>query len=302
MLKNLRGSLFLLAASIIWGFAFTAQSTGMETIGPLTFQAVRMSLAAFFLVPLALIAGTVKKRRAPDNYIRPNGKKLFLSGAFCGVLLFFAAISQQIGIKYTSVGHSGFITALYLLIVPVLSLVIFRKKVAVRIWFCIAAALVGMYFLCLSGEDAGVSAGDLLVLVCAFLFAAHIITVDRVAALYDGVAISAIQMSVAAALSLIAMFIFEEPAIGDILVSWEELVYTGILSCGVAYTFQIIGQKHCAPTPAAIIMSFESVFAVLGGALFLNERLTDGEIVGCVLMFASIIVSQIDIKRKKSAQ
>lgn len=304
MQKNIRGSIFLLATAIIWGFAFVAQSEGMENIGPLTFQASRMTLASLFLCPMALIWKKIRRRRVYGEKgdiaeKKKNTKKLFLTGILCGVLLFFASAFQQTGIMYTGVGHAGFITALYILIVPIFELLFFKKKVPVKIWFCVAAALVGMYLLCMTEEGFHMSFGDALILICALLFSFHIIAVDRLARNFDGIEISAIQMSVAAFLSLISMFIFEKPAFSDIISSWAPIAYAGILSCGIAYTFQIIGQKYTSPTASAIIMSFESVFAVIGGAIILSERLSVAEIAGCIFMFAAIIVSELPAKPQK---
>ena len=304
MAKNIRGSIFLLATAIIWGFAFVAQSEGMENIGPLTFQASRMTLAALFLCPMAIISRAIRKRKTlkenPDKYTnKQNTKKLFLTGAVCGVLLFLASAFQQTGILYTGVGHAGFITASYILLVPIFELIFFKKKVPVKIWFCVIAALIGMYLLCMTEEGFRMSFGDLLILICAVLFSFHIIAVDKLAYNFDGIEISAIQMSVAAILSLISMFIFEKPVFSDIISSWIPIVYAGILSCGVAYTFQIIGQKYTSPAAAAIIMSFESVFAVIGGAIILSERLSIAEIAGCIFMFAAIIVSELPAKTSK---
>lgn len=300
MSRNIRGSVILLITAIIWGFAFVAQSGGMHNLGPLTFQAMRMLLAAAFLIPAALITNKIKKKRNPDAKTlsteekRKHTKKLFLSGSLCGVLLFLAAGVQQVGILYTSVGHAGFITALYILIVPIFGMIFFKRKITARHWFCVAVALAGMYLLCITEEGFRMTSGDILILICAFIFSFHIITIDKITGEFDGLQISAIQISVAAVLSVIFMFILgEKPTFEDILTAWKPLSYAGILSCGVAYTLQIIGQKYTHPTTAAIIMSFESVFAVLGGAMILSEKLHAAEIIGCVMMFVAIIVSQL---------
>ena len=296
MKNNLRGSIILLITAIIWGFAFVAQSEGMEKIGPFTFQASRMLLAAAVLLPVSCVSHKLSKRKNPDE--RFMDKKTLLAGIVCGVFLFAAAALQQIGIQYTSVGHAGFLTALYILIVPLLGL-FSGKKVGVRLWLCIALALVGLYLLCMTGEGFSMSLGDILVTLCALVFSFHILAVDKFAGGLDGVRVSMIQMLIAGVLSLICTFIFEEPSMAAILSSWLPIGYAGVLSCGAAYTMQIIGQKYASPTVASIIMSLESVFAVLGGALILLQIPSLFEALGCTLMFTATVISQLPEKAKK---
>ncbi len=294
MNKNLRGGAILLLTAIIWGFAFVAQSEGMENVGAFTFQASRMLLAALVLLPTAFVFH--KSREKQGEKAAFLDKKTLIAGMVCGFFLFGASALQQIGIAYTSVGHAGFLTALYILIVPVLGLFT-GKKVSARIWFCILLALLGLYLLCMTGEGFAMSIGDVLVTLCAFVFALHIIAVDKLAGALDGVKVSFVQMTFAGLLSLICAFIFEEPALADIAASWVPIAYAGVLSCGVAYTLQIVGQKYTEPTVASIIMSLESVFAVLGGALLLTEIPTGWELAGCTLMFAATVISQIPSKK-----
>ena len=296
MKNNLRGSIILLITAMIWGFAFVAQSEGMEKIGPFTFQASRMLLAAAVLLPVSCVSHKLSKRKNPDE--RFMDKKTLLAGIVCGVFLFAAAALQQIGIQYTSVGHAGFLTALYILIVPLLGL-FSGKKVGVRLWLCIALALVGLYLLCMTGEGFSMSLGDILVTLCALVFSFHILAVDKFAGGLDGVRVSMIQMLTAGVLSLICTFIFEEPSMAAILSSWLPIGYAGVLSCGAAYTMQIIGQKYASPTVASIIMSLESVFAVLGGALILLQIPSLFEALGCTLMFTATVISQLPEKAKK---
>ena len=296
MNKNLRGAAILLLTAIIWGFAFVAQSEGMDKIGAMTFQASRMLLASLVLLPTALFFD--KLRRSPaDKKQKFLDKKTLLAGIACGFLLFGASALQQIGIAYTSVGHAGFLTALYILIVPVLG-IFTGKKPGARIWFCIVLALAGLYLLCLTGEGFSMSLGDVLVTLCAFVFALHIITVDKLAGELDGVKVSFVQMTFAGLLSLVCAFIFEEPNIADIAASALPIAYAGVLSCGVAYTLQIIGQKYAEPTVASIIMSLESVFAVIGGALLLLDVPSLPELAGCALMFAATVISQLPERKK----
>ncbi len=295
MYKNLFGGLILLLTAIIWGFAFVAQSEGMAKIGAFTFQATRMLLASLVLLPTSLIfdkirAGIGGKRK------KFMDKKTLCVGIICGFFLFGASALQQFGIAHTSVGHAGFLTALYILIVPVIG-IFMGKKVGARIWFCIILALAGLYLLFMTDEGFSMSLGDVLVILCSFVFAFHIIAVDKLAGELDGIKVSFVQMTFACLLSVICAFIFEEPNIADIAASWLPIAYAGVLSCGVAYTLQIIGQKYTEPTVASIIMSLESVFAVLGGAILLAQFPTLPEFAGCALMFAATVISQLPSKK-----
>ena len=296
MNKNLRGAAILLLAAIIWGFAFVAQSEGMEKIGAMTFQASRMLLGALVLFPAALFFGKMREKSTgkKEKFL---DKKTLLAGIACGACLFGASALQQIGIAYTSVGHAGFLTALYILIVPILG-IFAGKRPRARLWFCIALALIGLYLLCMTGEGFSMSLGDVLVTLSAFVFSLHIITIDKLAGALDGVKISFVQTAFTGILSLVSALIFESPRIGDIAASWLPIAYAGVLSCGVAYTLQIIGQKYAEPTVASIVMSLESVFAVLGGALILFQIPTLFELAGCALMFAATVISQLPSKQK----
>ncbi len=297
MSKQLRGSLILLIASVIWGFAFVAQSEGMNSVGPFTFQASRMLLAALFLFPVALGVHIWRKRRggAPHAFLP---LKMVGSAAITGVFLFIASSFQQVGILYTSVGHAGFLTALYLLMIPILGL-FFGKKVSVKLWICCGLALVGLWFLCMTSEGFSMGIGDVLVIFAALFFTFQIMSVDLLAKKYDGVQYTAVQMLTAGILSLICIFIFETPTLDGIGAAALPIAYAGLLSCGVAYTFQVIGQKHTHPTVASIIMSLEGVFAVLGGALMLAQVPNVYEFIGCGLMFAATVISQVGGEKEK---
>ena len=291
MSKQLRGSLILLIASVIWGFAFVAQSAGMNSVGPFTFQMSRMLLAALFLFPVAALIHLVKKRKGgvPHGFLP---LKLVGSAAISGVFLFIASSFQQVGMLYTSVGHAGFLTALYLLMIPLLGL-FFGKKVGLKLWICIALALVGLWFLCMTSEGFSMGLGDILVIFAALFFTFQIMSVDLLSKEYDGVQYCAVQMLTAGLLSLICTLIFETPTIEGIGAAAIPIAYAGLLSCGVAYTFQIIGQRDTHPTVASIIMSLEGVFAVLGGALMLAQIPSVYEFIGCGLMFAATVISQV---------
>lgn len=296
MTKQLRGSLILLVAAIIWGTAFVAQSEGMNSVGPFTFQASRMLLAFIFLLPVAVIVHLVRKKRngsVPHTFLTP---KLIGSAAISGVFLFIASAFQQVGMLYTSVGHAGFLTALYILIIPILGLFM-GKKVHWRLWICIGLALVGLWFLCMTSEGFSMGIGDLMMLGAALFFSFQIMSLDILSKNYDGIQYSAIQMLTAGLLSLVCTFIFEAPTVDGIGAAAIPIAYAGIMSCGVAYTLQIVGQKYTHPTIASIIMGLESVFAVLGGAIVLLQIPSAFEIIGCVLMFAATVISQIGAEK-----
>ena len=295
MSKQLRGSFILLIASIIWGFAFVAQSEGMNSVGPFTFQASRMLLAALFLFPVAACVHFRRKRRggAPHAFLP---LKMVGSAAISGIFLFIASAFQQVGMLYTSVGHAGFLTALYLLIIPILGL-FFGRKVSLKLWFCIALSIVGLWFLCMTSEGFSMGLGDILMLCSALFFSFQIMSLDLLSKDYDGVQYSAVQMLTAGVLSLICTFIFEAPTLDGLYAAALPIAYAGLLSCGVAYTFQVIGQKHTHPTVASIIMSLEGVFAVLGGALLLSQIPSVYEFIGCGLMFAATVISQLGVQK-----
>ena len=297
MSKQLRGSFVLLLAAIIWGFAFVAQSEGMAHVGPFTFQASRMLLAALVLFPAALVIHFVRKKRtgaAPHRLFSP---KLMLCAAISGVFLCIASAFQQVGMLYTSVGHAGFLTALYLLMIPVLGL-FFKKKVPIKLWFCILLALVGLWFLCMTGEGFAMGKGDVLMLFSALFFSFQIMSLDLLSKDFDGVQYSAVQMLTAGLISLVCAFIFETPTVESVGAAWLPIAYAGIMSCGVAYTLQILGQKDTDPTTATLLMSLESVFAALSGWVLLHESLSLKEIFGCAMVFAAVILAQIPLPVK----
>ena len=292
MKKKLQGSLSLLAATVIWGSAFIAQSVGMDYIEPFTFQAVRCFLAVLFLLPVIWLFDREKK-----NYVKAWANlHLWKTGFVCGVALFVAAGLQQVGLVYTTAGKAGFITAMYIVLVPILGL-FYRKVPSPAAWISVVIAVIGLYLLSCVGVTE-INIGDLCLLICALFFAVQITLVDRMAGQLDGLRLNCIQSLVCAALSALMMLFTETPRMDNILACWLPLGYAGILSMGVAYSLQIIGQKHVEPTPASLIMSLESVFAVLFGWLLLNETMATHELLGCSLVFTAVILSQIPIKRK----
>ena len=295
----------LLIAAILWGTTFVAQSEGMEYVGPLTYQATRSVLGVLFLIPIILFGDMMKKKKG--TYIAPTKntkKKTLLVGVLCGIILTVAALLQQYGIALgTTSDKAGFITALYIVLVPVYGLFL-KKKPHPIVWVSVGVAVAGLYFLCIQG-DLTVLPCDLVTLCCAAVFALHIVAIDNLAAPLDGVRISCIQFFTSAVISGIAMFIFEEPSMSAIMSGWVTIAYAGILSSGVAYTLQILGQQRTDPAVASILMSLESLFAVVGTivftALLASPKLpTAREWIGCALMFAAIMLTQLpDIMKKK---
>ena len=290
MNKQLRGTMLLLLATVIWGSAFIAQSVGMELIGPFTFQAVRCLLAVLFLFPLSFLM-----ERGKGSFEKWKNPKLWKAGLICGCALFVAASLQQVGLVYTDAGKAGFITAMYIVLVPILG--IFRKrKPGFMIWVSVVLAVAGLYLLsCLNAGE--INKGDLLVMGCAIAFAVQITCIDILADDLDGIRLNCVQALVVAVLSLPFMAFTETVVVSSLLQCWLPLGFAGILSMGVAYTLQIQGQKDLEPAAASLIMSLESVFAVLGGWLVLHETMSATELLGCCLVFAAVILSQLPSKK-----
>lgn len=292
MSKQIKGSLALLLATVIWGSTFVAQSVGVEQIGPMTFLAVRGYLAVLVLLP------TVYLRDRKDFRLKMTDPKLWKAGAVCGAALFVATALQQIGLMYTTAGKGGFITAMYIILVPIFGLFL-KKKPPRSAFISVVVAAIGLYLLSGAGASS-VNIGDVLMLLCAVAFSVQILILDRVAGELDSIALNMAQSLVCAVISTFFMFT-EDNTLPQILSCWLPLCYAGILSMGVAYTLQIVGQKSLEPTTASLMMSFESVFAAISGWLILNETLTPTELIGCVMVFGAIIFSQIPFKSKKAA-
>ncbi len=286
-------------SATIWGTAFVAQSVGMDHVGPFTFLAVRSYLGALVLLPciwfLNKINPKVEKEQTEEDK-KAARKTLIIGGICCGICLMTASAFQQLGIQYTTVGRAGFLTACYIIIVPIISLIFFKKKCSPMIWLAVLLSLVGLYLLCIT-EGFGIAIGDLLVLICSVLYSLHILVIDYFSPKTDGVKMSCIQFLTCAVLSTIPALIFERPDMSSILMAWGPILYAGVLSSGVAYTLQIVGQKGMNPTIASLILSLESCIAVLAGWVLLNQKLTIKELSGCVLMFAAIILAQLPEKK-----
>jgi len=292
--------MLLLLTAAIWGVAFVAQSVGMDYVGPFTFNTVRSLLGGIVLIPCIVLlkridVGSKDTAGAAEHASGdPAGQRkvLLTGGVACGVLLCIASNLQQFGIMYTSVGKSGFITAMYIVLVPVLGIFL-KKKAGIKIWCSVAIAVGGLYLLCMTDSGFSIQKGDLLLLLGAVIFSFHILTIDYFSPKVDGVKMSCIQFFTCGILSMVCMFLFEQPQIGAILQAWMPIVYAGVLSCGVAYTLQIVGQKGMNPTVASLILSMESVISVIAGWLILHQKLSGRELLGCVLMFAAIILVQL---------
>lgn len=300
MSKQMKGNILLFLTAFIWGCAFVAQRTGMEYVGPLTFNGIRSLIGGVtLLIYLSIQSKLGKNDNANKEKVEnpPSKKFTFFCGLVCGICLFAGTTLQQMGMVYTTAGKAGFITALYIVLVPLLGIFL-GKKIRPVVWLGVALAIGGLYLLCV-GEDFTVNKGDVLVLLCSFAFTIHITFVDHISQKIDGVVISCIQLFVCGLISIPGMLLFEE-------IDWDlirqctiPILYAGILSCGIAYTLQIVAQKYTEPTVASMIMSLESVFALLSGMILLKERIKPLEILGCVVMFVAIILAQLPEKKCK---
>ncbi len=289
--SSLRSSLLLFLTAAIWGVAFVAQRVGMDYVGPFTFSCMRCLLGGIVLLPFIWFTGRRKKDSPAVDSGAEKGPVLWIGGICCGLALFVASNLQQVGMQYTSVGKAGFITAMYIVIVPLLGFFL-GKKVKIQVGISVLLAAAGLYLLCIT-EKFSLGRGDFLVLLCAFVFAIHILVIDHFSPLVDGVRMSCIQFFVCGLLSGIVMLICEHPSIQAIAAAWLPIGYAGILSCGVAYTLQIVGQRDMDPTVASLILCLESVVSVLAGWALLGQTLSAREGIGCVLMFAAIILAQL---------
>ena len=292
MNKKIKATAYLLFATLIWGSAFTAQSIGMDYIGPFTFQTARCVLASLFLFPVSWLFEADKK----SFFLNWANPRLWKAGMLCGTALFLAAGLQQMGLVHTSAGKAGFITTLYIVMVPMIGTIL-GKRAPITAWIGVALALAGLSLL--SGVSlGGVSRGDWMLMGCAFWFAVQIVLVDKFISQVDGVKLSCVQSLVCAVLSGLVMGFTEEVSAENLVNCAGPLLFAGIASMGIAYTLQILGQRDLPPTPAALIMSLESVFALLTGWLILKERMKPLELAGCALVFCAVILSQIPVSGK----
>lgn len=288
-MTKLQANILLLISAIIWGFAFVAQRAGMEFIGPFTFNGFRFALGSISLIPFVYLIKTNKKQAS-----KWSSRHLIFSGVVLGCILFIAASLQQVGIVYTTAGNAGFITSLYVILVPIFGL-LFNHKLGKQIWIGATLVIFGLYLLSIK-ENFNIGKGDTLVLISAFFFAAHVMLVGYYSPKVNTIKISIIQFAVCSVLSLIVAIFTEKIEWGSLIQAGIPILYGGVMSVGVAYTLQVIAQRKAKASYAAIILSFESLFAVIGGWLILNEGLTLRAIIGCGFMLVGLIVSQIRIK------
>ena len=298
--KSLRGSLLLLLGSVIWGAAFAAQRMGMDHVPPFTFSGVRMMLAGLVMIPAAILAKKKNGMAAVPAEIRREQRK---GGLLCGLLLFAATSLQQIGLVYTSAGKAGFITALYVVLVPVAGWLFLRKQPGRTIWAGVGLAVAALYLLCIPETGFRMEHGDAYVLGCAVCFTGQILCVDHYAPRVDSFTLARDEFLITGGLSMIIALLTEEIRLEGILEAAVPILYAGVLSGAVGYTLQIIGQRDVNPTIASLLMCLESVFAVLTGVILLGERMTGREAAGCVLMFTAVILAQLSTAmREKHAQ
>lgn len=318
---QIRNSLLLLLTATVWGMGFVAQSVGMEYVGVFTFTSVRSWIAGIVLIPCICILQSMNKKselgvcledviegqnmtttvegKRPE-ILKTERKNLISGGICCGILLAIASSLQQIGVQYTTVGKAGFITAFYIIIVPILG-IFFKKRCAPTVWVGVVFALAGLYCLCITGDFAEggalIQKGDFYVFLCALAFSFHILCIDYFSEKTDGVKMACIQFFVCGIITAVPMFLLEQPSLQALLIAWKPVLYAGAISSGVGYTLQIVGQKGMNPTVASLILSLESVVSVIGGLVILGQQLSARETIGCVLMFVAIILAQLPEKK-----
>lgn len=303
MSRNLKGNIILVLAALIWGVSFVMQDKAVAYLSPFAINGIRSLIGTAALLPVVLI-NSKKSGRPFFEKTKQDRKNIAVCGTLCGIFLCIATNFQQFGIEAypenaAASGRSGFITALYVILVPLFSF-ISKKKISLNVWIGVVLATVGMCFLCLSGGITNIYTGDIFVFCCAFAFTGQIICIDSYADRVDGIKLSMLQFFVCGILSLILSFFFEKTSLDGFIGALPYILYLGIMSCGVAYTFQIIGQQYSKnPTVASILMSLESVFAALSGAVISGERLLLREIIGCIVMFAAIVFAQLPSKQEK---
>lgn len=309
-MHKIRNTFFLLLTALIWGAAFVAQSVSMDYVEPLTFICLRSLIGGIVLLPCIWFFDRQKKKKQEEGHgdlqrEKESGKlpwwkekQTLLAGGICGLFLFAANCFQQTGIQYTTVGKAGFITAFYIIIVPVMGIFL-KKYCGLQTWISVVIALGGLYFLCMN-EKMELQTGDVLILISAFLFSGQIMAIDYFVQFVDGVKMSCVQFLTGAVLGGIGMFLFENPQVSAIAAAAGPILYTGAISTGVGYTLQIVGQKGMNPTVAALLLSLESVFSALCGYVLLGQGMSSRELFGSALMFCAIILAQLPDFRQKN--
>lgn len=295
----MKSNILLLITAMLWGFAFVAQRSGMEYLGPFTFNAIRFALGGISLVPLLLL--NQNRKFGNKNFLPLLSDKILLKGGIvAGIIIFFGASFQQSGIVYTSAGKAGFITGLYIILVPILGLM-FKQKTSSGTWIGAFVAVVGLYLLSVK-SDLSIGLGDLLVLVSAFFWAVHVLWISWVSPKTDPIQLAFFQFMICSILSLLTALVTEVSTLQNIIDATVPILYAGVISVGIAYTLQVVAQRDAHPSHAAIIMSLESVFAVIGGWIVLSEGIALRGLIGCALMLAGMIISQIKLTNKNQSE
>lgn len=303
--NQIKGVFLLLLTAFIWGFSFVAQSVGIKQVDAFTFMGIRTTLGGFVLLPIILVKDFVLSKKLNHEELelkKKSDKKTIFCGIILGLVLTCASNFQQHAFYYSTGGKIAFITATYMFLVPLASLIFFKKKIPLSTWICIFSGFIGLYFLSFpDGKFSSLNKGDILAFCCAIFFCIQILLIDKFSSECDGIKLACVQFFTCGFITLILMFIFEKPKFLGIKNAILPLLYSGIMSCGVAFTLQIIGQKYCDATIGSLAMCMESVFAVIMSAIFLGEKLKAQEILGCLIMFLSIVISQVvDIIRNKN--
>lgn len=286
--QELRSNAMLMLTAAIWGFAFVAQRVGMQYVGAFTFNAVRFALGSISLIPLLIY---FKQKKAAEGVNEVSLVNTIVPGIIAGSVLFLGASLQQVGLAYTTAGKAAFITGLYIVLVPLFGIFL-KQRINISTWAGVALAVVGLYFLSVN-EDFSIAKGDFIEIIGAFFWAAHILVIDNLTKKVDPLKLSFVQFAACSVLSMTAALIFEDISLPGLSQALVPILYGGLFSVGIAYTLQVVAQKHAKPSHAAIILSMESVFAALGGALLLSENLGGRGYLGCALMFSGMILTQV---------
>lgn len=305
-MTQFKGVVILLLTAVIWGASFVSQSVGAESVEPFTFMAIRTLMGATVLVPFILIRDKITARKMTADALsvrKSQNKKVLVYGLPVGVALAAATNVQQYAFNYSTAGKIAFITAMYMFFVPLFGIFL-KKRIPLLTWACVLVGFVGLYFLCFKGEgDFSLNRGDVLSLICAVFFTFQILLIEKFSPEVDGIKLSCVEFYTAGLISLVLMLIFDSPSWEAIKSCSLALLYSGIMSCGIAYTLQVVGQKYCEATVASLLMCMESVFAAISAAILIGERLSGREIIGCVIMLIAIIISQIsDFKHESDSE
>ena len=294
--NSIKKAMCLFITAIVWGIAFVAQSEGLKHVGTFTFSSIRFFIGGIVLLPFLYLSSKQSKKTQIQNTSTNDKKTLIQAGLICGFALFVACNIQQFGIKFTTVGKAGFISAMYIIICPILCIFL-KKKPPFTIWIGVLISMIGLYLLCVTDSFSSINKGDVITLISSLFFAFHIMLVDYFSPKCDGVKLSCLQFFTCSALSFVAMLIFEKPEFSYILQAWLPIIYAGIFSSGIGYTLQTIGQKNFNPVVASLILSLESVVSVLAGWIILGQTLSLQEFFGCVLVFSAIILVQVPMPK-----